>query len=151
MWKSHSYFHDGFQIERKSMIGTGPVFLEMYCRRLINFSLVTKINLWHHRRTWERGIDLKSAIEVHSELRGLSTMKFAFQVPFCLVYIPARKYLKSAIRQLTKADLRVKFLAVGHWPVSIALSFHLSASDRVSREHGWIHGPYIWFRIVYGT
>ena len=41
----------------------------------------------------------------------MSTMKFAFQVPFCLVYIPARKYLKSAIRQLTKADLRVKILA----------------------------------------
>ena len=52
----------------------------------------------------------------------MSTMKFAFQVPFCLGYIPARKYLKSAIRQLTKADLRVKFLAVSKSEIGDAVT-----------------------------
>ena len=58
------------------------------------------------------GMDRMSTIRVHSELRGLSTMKFAFQAPFCLCTYHQEKYSKLTIRAFLKVYLRIKILAV---------------------------------------
>ena len=87
--------------------------------RLIYFSVVrhfskSTIGADQQNGSWPYVDDkgTKRTIRVHSELRGLSTMKFAFQAPFWLCTYHQEKYSKLTIRAFLKLYLRIKILAV---------------------------------------